>query len=364
MNFVKSFLMFAVVGMVSSAPASAVSFQTIQLPTDLFFGTNKIRASEVVRGLNDVGNHVGSFGERNGTTLGVPHGYIFGYENQDQLNLLGTGSFARSPEGFRIGRLEGSVNPSTGFRYLDFFPENAPREGNTRYAQLNAISNSGIVVGKIAADFLGRNPSEGFIFNSNTRELSILNVPGSDSTWISDIDRNGNVVGGYSSNRRERGFLYRNGQFTYIDAPWTSGSTFIGGMNDLGDVVGSTAFGGSFVWRNGEFKRFTVNGSGNTAANDINNRMQIVGTLEPSGKRTSFVYHNGDFISLDFGTASTWAYTINNKGQVGGSFGSTGFITEAISVGGAIPEPSSWAMLIAGFGLVGGTMRRLRHALT
>lgn len=33
------------------------------------------------------------------------------------------------------------------------------------------------------------------------------------------------------------------------------------------------------------------------------------------------------------------------------------------STGIAVPEPSSWAMLIAGFGLVGGTMRRRRAAL-
>jgi hypothetical protein len=32
------------------------------------------------------------------------------------------------------------------------------------------------------------------------------------------------------------------------------------------------------------------------------------------------------------------------------------FISAAVGV----PEPASWAMLIAGFGLVGGTMRRQR----
>jgi len=30
---------------------------------------------------------------------------------------------------------------------------------------------------------------------------------------------------------------------------------------------------------------------------------------------------------------------------------------------GAVPEPSSWLMLISGFGLVGGTMRRRRYRL-
>lgn len=38
-----------------------------------------------------------------------------------------------------------------------------------------------------------------------------------------------------------------------------------------------------------------------------------------------------------------------------------GFIEASTGI--AVPEPSSWAMLIAGFGLVGGTMRRRRHRL-
>ena len=38
------------------------------------------------------------------------------------------------------------------------------------------------------------------------------------------------------------------------------------------------------------------------------------------------------------------------------------FISEVTFAGSVVPEPSSWAMLIAGFGLVGATMRRRRMA--
>ena len=31
---------------------------------------------------------------------------------------------------------------------------------------------------------------------------------------------------------------------------------------------------------------------------------------------------------------------------------------------GAVPEPASWAMMVGGFGLIGGTMRRRRRKLT
>jgi hypothetical protein len=33
-------------------------------------------------------------------------------------------------------------------------------------------------------------------------------------------------------------------------------------------------------------------------------------------------------------------------------------------VGGAVPEPATWAMMIAGFGLIGVAARRQRRAIT
>ena len=39
------------------------------------------------------------------------------------------------------------------------------------------------------------------------------------------------------------------------------------------------------------------------------------------------------------------------------------FYYETAAVGGGVPEPASWAMLIAGFGLTGAAMRRRRIAL-
>lgn len=43
----------------------------------------------------------------------------------------------------------------------------------------------------------------------------------------------------------------------------------------------------------------------------------------------------------------------------GASYGPNGL--GAITIGGAVPEPATWAMLIAGFGLVGAAMRRKRR---
>jgi PEP-CTERM motif len=46
-----------------------------------------------------------------------------------------------------------------------------------------------------------------------------------------------------------------------------------------------------------------------------------------------------------------------------GPFGSTLNIAGLAFVGGAVPEPTTWGMMIAGFGIVGATMRRKRRIL-
>ncbi len=40
------------------------------------------------------------------------------------------------------------------------------------------------------------------------------------------------------------------------------------------------------------------------------------------------------------------------------------FSTTISAVGGAVPEPAAWGLMIVGFGLTGAAMRRRRHALT
>jgi hypothetical protein len=54
-------------------------------------------------------------------------------------------------------------------------------------------------------------------------------------------------------------------------------------------------------------------------------------------------------------TVNISGFSLNSGGEGGGGEGGGGT--------GAVPEPASWAMLIAGFGLVGAMMRRRRLAL-
>ena len=73
---------------------------------------------------------------------------------------------------------------------------------------------------------------------------------------------------------------------------------------------------------------------------------------------------NSGWVPFSFTTPSAGAYTLvlagRNVGDNAG--GTTGSVIDAVTVSGAVPEASTWAMLIAGFGLVGAVSRRRRIA--
>jgi len=62
-------------------------------------------------------------------------------------------------------------------------------------------------------------------------------------------------------------------------------------------------------------------------------------------------------------------YSVNSVfdgGSATGFANTAGTITQftGTAIGGAVPEPASWAMMLGGFGLVGGAMRRRRTSTT
>jgi hypothetical protein len=81
-------------------------------------------------------------------------------------------------------------------------------------------------------------------------------------------------------------------------------------------------------------------------------------TSTQSGFPTPISY---DFVSSQFGSLLgdiDLVYTITGPGRP-----RLGASTLTITTGAPVPEPANWAMLIAGFGLVGAAMRRRAHAV-
>jgi probable HAF family extracellular repeat protein len=123
-------------------------------------------------------------------------------------------------------------------------------------------------------------------------------------------------------------------------------------MSDLGTLRGTTSLG-----------------------RGINNAGQVVGSSRlANGQERAFLYSGGMMSDLNslIDPLSGWslrlAYDINNSGQITG-LGDIGGQSRAFLLTplasppvGGVPEPASWAMLIADFGLVGAMQRRRKGA--
>jgi hypothetical protein len=74
----------------------------------------------------------------------------------------------------------------------------------------------------------------------------------------------------------------------------------------------------------------------------------------------SYDFTFASIVGDDYDLALVWKNTIpDGDGSIRVFEGGTIRLTE----GGAVPEPASWAMMIAGFGLVGGVLRRRTTAV-
>jgi probable HAF family extracellular repeat protein len=355
-------LWLAVAALAAVCPAQAGAFSTTRVPTELVFGTLETRSNTEIRGLNDSGQFVGTFGERNWVIWGMPHSFIHG--SNDNGPLVGNSNL--SPQGFRLGAIPGVLYPDPKYRYLDLAPDTTGSMFNLRVSRPNAINNAGMVVGRLSADDLDRGPSQAFMYDTERRELTVLAVPGATSAEATDINNLGQIVGNFTdASGADRGFLFSGGQYTVINRPgYAAGGTRLGGINDAGTIVGSSYDYGnpfSFIYRNGSFQDFTADNRYTVAA-DINNAQQIVGWVGVSGTRLGFVYQAGQAVILDYAAVaggSTWAYTINNLGEVAGTVDGLGF-RASVS---AVPEPTQVALWLAGLAGVAVSIRQRRLLL-
>ena len=183
-----------------------------------------------------------------------------------------------------------------------------------------AINSNGDVVGSYFPDCCNRS---GFFRSAAGQYTSFL--PGSTVRGINDL---GQIAGSTGS----------IGEITTLGGPVTTflipGSSFLyaDGINNLGQVVGyyNNAAGTHGFLRNTDGRIVTLDAPGSvgtTVANGINDLGQIVGYYSDGSVFHGYVLDkNGVYVTLDhppFGpfAANTYLYGINNAGMIVGAYG-------------------------------------------
>ena len=264
-----------------------------------------------------------------------------------------------------------------------------------RNSEALAINEHGQVVGWADTKAKGANGEQiahAFLWeNGRMRDLGTLGGQGSSAM---DINDHGQIVGKADTRAKDK-----DGQPTAHAVVWRKGSVIdlgtLGGpgseavaVNEHGQVVGSADTKGkikefgyiwpvehAFLWETGRMRDLGIIGGKRSAASDINERGQIVGSLD-TGKKDAeskygdepiwhaFLWQNGRMRDLTPGGPFSFAGAINGLGQIAGSvtalgenqdsratvwqnvkrieLGTLGFGSEAVSIN-ARGQASGWS---------------------
>jgi hypothetical protein len=335
MRSIRNALLGAATFCALAMPACATSYSYIVVDTPATPGL----LATVVTGINNVGLATGYSITAGPGPLGTYAGFTVNtdgsnftpftrpYSSQtgaSGLNDLGqiTGV---SVDGYGNG--VGFLRSADGTSYTNINPNDGGLP--TAYAEAIGIRNDGTIVG-FYADHVGATPAEtqvysqGFIYSAGvysefTVPLALGFGPQLVSINMSNVI-SGNLIG---VDMLPHGFLYSD-LFGFV-LPAGPAPSQIGTVNDFG----------SFPLA-----------------------LLSYDPLSPFGYGAdSYVVSGSDYARIaPHGALGTQALGLNNRGQVTGVFydltGVHGFIASPT------PEPSSWAMMLAGFGLLGASLRR------
>jgi hypothetical protein len=209
---------------------------------------------------------------------------------------------------------------------------------------------------------------QGFSYSGGV--YTTLDAFGTSDTTAFGVSDNGMIVGLAGDFNAQQGFVYSAGQYTAINAaPYPLNSTEGVAVNDSGTIVGIYGPSSpgtesiSFVYSNGVFTPVAMPGEQATQVDDINDAGLIVGGASNDGFATGpgFVDDNGVFTAITVpGSLDTYIDGINDRGQLAGVFTDANGATQ-IFVATPVPEPAAWAMILAGIGGLGATMRLRRQ---
>jgi len=155
---------------------------------------------------------------------------------------------------------------------------------------------------------------------------------GAFHSFATAVNAQGHVVGGSPQDlgfsRRDRAFLHDGTELSDLGALTGDGSSFAFDINDHGDIVGLSATGDFFsfkeilhavVWSNGQIMDLGTLGGLYSRAHGLNKSLHVVGSsLTADGPTHAFVW-NGSMVDLGtLGGAFSEAWDIDDAGRVVG----------------------------------------------
>lgn len=192
------------------------------------------------------------------------------------------------------------------------------------YTSVNGINDKGVAVGNGAAV---ESPSTGFVYENGQYKAIPSEGQDADPTGISDSNA---IVGIFIPNNEVsyHSLLLSKGVHTKIIFPGSPTSTYVGGVNQSGEVVGTyqipnTGSNFGFTDVNGTYTSFQVPGASYVDNAAISNNGNIAGSYQDSnGNYHGYVLIDGVFTyPIDYpGATNTQVYGIDDAGDIVGSY--------------------------------------------
>jgi uncharacterized membrane protein len=221
---------------------------------------------------------------------------------------------------------------------------------------LYGINNFGTLAGTYNSQDL--TVDQGFIIPSGSSPQNLA-PPCSTQSEDYGINNLGDVVGssisGCATTGYIPGYVFNAQSQSFISINCSNASAYPRGINDNGEIVGwcedsNGIYTGFMTSLNCLATCMTTIGPSPDYSNfayDVNNAGLVVGVTEdPQGTYQGFLLDNGTYQLLDFpGAVDTYAAGINNEDQIVGWYQTTPDGPYHAFLATPVPEPSAWALM-------------------
>jgi uncharacterized membrane protein len=249
--------------------------------------------------------------------------------------------------------------------------------GALAYAAFD-VSSAGDVVGSYYTTTVvdpGGNivpgPTSGYVYAGGS--FTTLTVPGASFVQARGISPDGRYVSGYYQTTQFGAFIYDRTTATFTTIATSPTSLALAqGINQSNVAVGNRLIAGApnrrvgFTYdiSTGTLTDYQLPGASSTSFRDINDSGTLGGFYNDASGSHGFVGSPTVFEIIDMpGSDATFVQGINNSGDLVGFYADINGNFHGL-IGTAVPEPSTWALMLFGVAGLAGVMRAKRSQRT